>query len=155
MHLPAEVQSALGSIDDLNKLKQLPQEKEISDLVRELVRRNGRITGKDIMEFNVKKEVEIKQSYYVPCLTEVIWDTRLTTRERKCFDKFANEISKINNEDTLHRIAQINVPQDMHLPPNIPGGFYRGYKIFDDDDVNPERLILASIFSGPSGFQWP
>lgn len=156
MHLPTKVQSALRLID-LDKLKELPQENnEILDQVRNLVR-NGRITGKDIMEFNVKKAIEIKQSYYVSCLTKEIWNKHLTTYERQRFDKFANRISKINNEDTLRRIEQINVPQDMQLPPGIPGEFYRGYANFDNDgDINgnPERLISASVFLGPQDLLW-
>jgi hypothetical protein len=142
---------------DLNELKVLPQEAEVHDLVR----RKGRITGKDLMELNVKKKVvETNQSYDVSYLNK-IWDMHLTKNERQSFNNFANKITnKINNEDTLRRIARMDITQETPLPPNIPGEFYKGYGNFDnngDDDLNgnPERLILGSVFSGPSSdFQW-
>ncbi|RGB39565.1 hypothetical protein C1646_754290 [Rhizophagus diaphanus] len=155
MHLSTNIQLALRSIDDLDKLKELPQEIE----VLELIRRKRRITGKDVIRINVEKEVEIKQ---MSCLINVIWDTHLSTHERNSFDKLANNMmKKINNEETLCRIARINLPQEMKLPPGIPSEFYRGYTNFDNDDNdddlngNLERLIFTSVFSEPSDFQWP
>lgn len=147
------------TLRDLDKLKKLPQITEVLDLMR----RKEKITGKDIMQINVEKEVaEIKQRYTMSCLTNVIWDTHLSAHERNSFDKFANNImNKINNEETLCRIARINVPQEMQLPPTIPGEFYRGYTNFNNDDNdddlngNLERLIFTSVFSEPSDFQWP
>lgn len=158
MHLSTistNIQLALRSIDDLDKLKELPQEIE----VLELVRRKRVITGKDVIRINLEKVEEIKQP---SCLINVIWDTHLSTHERNSFDNLANNMmNKINNEETLCRIARINVPQEMQLPPGIPGEFYRGYTNFEHDDndddlnVNLERLIFTSVFSEPSDFQWP
>ncbi|PKY52140.1 hypothetical protein RhiirA4_546992 [Rhizophagus irregularis] len=161
MHLSTistNIQLALRSIDDLDKLKELPQEIE----VLELVRRKRVITGKDVIGINVekeKKEIKIEQ---LSCLINVIWDTHLSTHERNSFDKQANNMmNKFNNEETLCLVARINVPQEMKLPPGIPGEFYKGYTNFGNDDndddlnVNLERLIFTSVFSEPSDFQWP
>jgi len=89
--------------------------------------RNGRkttiLTGKYLMNRNVEREayklrLRLHHRHIINLATEVIWNLRFTQTQRQRFITLADSansinqnITRVNNDDTLDRIARINVPQ--------------------------------------------
>ncbi|RIA90343.1 hypothetical protein C1645_823475 [Glomus cerebriforme] len=125
---------------------------------RRVSRRSQRLTGKILMKRNVEHEahrLQVHNRYLINLATDYIWNVRSSTSQRNRFTNLANnannlsqnQVSRINNTNTLDRIARITTPQQT-INNSFESAFFNGTKF--DDNNSFESLILPAGCSGPS-----
>ena len=104
-----------------------------------------------MLKWNIKAETRRLRisNQHIFYLTKDIWSNCFTDFQRDQFksladkaNKINNNVSKIDNTDTLKRIAQISSPQETN---NLfAANFLNGTKFNDDNNKNPDSLFLPA-----------
>ncbi|GBB87510.1 hypothetical protein RclHR1_00140014 [Rhizophagus clarus] len=114
-------------------------------------KRFQRLTGMNLMKRNVKQEaqrLQLHNQYLINLATNKIWNLKTTRSQRQQFVNLANNANNINHNmmrhnETLNRIAQINVPQVTNN--QFGDNFFNGTN-FNNDSNNQDiqSLILPA-----------
>src|SRR3954451_21051898 len=96
------------------------------------------LTGRDLLKWNVILEAQRLQLHnrlVINLATNRIWRLRCTRFQRQQFTSLANDSNSINQnlrrviDDTLNRIAQMNIPQVSNN--SLENNFYNGTKFIE------------------------
>ncbi|GES95335.1 hypothetical protein GLOIN_2v1773585 [Rhizophagus clarus] len=113
-----------------------------NDVIRMLQSRPVLLIGKDLMRRNVEDEVHRLQfnDEIIDPITNEIWNSHLTARQKRTFVRLANNINIIRNSDNVDRISRINTPQITKN--DFENDFFNGTNFYGDKSF--QSLILPS-----------
>jgi len=129
--------SCFLSLLNYNNVYQLPYNNDAHILALHM-RNNQRLTGKDLIKQNIKREAHRLHFYsqrIINLATNKIWNKRSTSSQRNQF------ISLASNANNINQIVRLTVPQITDDPfKNI---FFNGVN-FDHGNNNFESLFLPA-----------
>src|SRR5581483_7443375 len=111
-------------------------------------RRIQSTSGKDLIKLNVEGEarrLRLYNRHIINLATDYIWDELSTPSQRNRFINIANNLNRINNNDTLNQIARLTTPQVTNDP--FENDFFNGTS-FHDSNNSLDYLILPAGCSG-------
>jgi hypothetical protein len=114
--------------------------------------RNGtlsqRLTGKELLKRSL--ECELRSDNHdiidIDSITNEIWNSRLTTSQKKELASIADNVNKFRNANTIERITRINTPQITKT--DFEESFFNGKSFHDEKNLESSILPLGTIYRG-------
>ncbi|CAG8736719.1 uncharacterized protein OCT59_002650 [Rhizophagus irregularis] len=78
--------------------------------------------------------------------TNEIWNSKLTISQKKLLTRFADNVNKTRNSNTIELIARINTPQITNS--EFENLFFNGTSFHDDKSLESSILPLGVVYRG-------
>ncbi|CAB4440411.1 unnamed protein product [Rhizophagus irregularis] len=127
----------------------------INEQVRKLANkvRDGTIsqmlTGKELLKLCLENKLRSDNQRDIIDLdstTNEIWNSHLTTSQKKLLTIFADNVNKTRNSNTIELIARINTPQTTNS--EFENFFFNGTSFHDDRSLESSILPLGVVYRG-------
>jgi hypothetical protein len=105
-----------------------------------------RLTGKDLLKRSLECKFRSNNRDIIDIISTMneIWNSRLTTSQKRELLSIADNINKARNAKTIELITRINVPQITKT--DFEDSFFNGTSLYDKDNLESSILPLGTAY---------
>ncbi|CAB4440409.1 unnamed protein product [Rhizophagus irregularis] len=107
------------------------------------------LTGKELLKQSLENKLRSDNQRDIIDLdstTNEIWNSKLTISQKKLLTRFADNVNKNRNSNTIELIARINTPQITNS--EFENLFFNGTSFHDDKSLESSILPLGVVYRG-------
>ncbi|CAB5384866.1 unnamed protein product [Rhizophagus irregularis] len=107
------------------------------------------LTGKELLKQSLENKLRSDNQRDIIDLdstTNEIWNSKLTISQKKLLTRFADNVNKTRNSNTIELIARINTPQITNS--EFENLFFNGTSFHDDKSLESSILPLGVVYRG-------
>ncbi|CAB4396539.1 hypothetical protein RhiirA5_418567 [Rhizophagus irregularis] len=107
------------------------------------------LTGKELLKLCLENKLRSDNQRDIIDLdstTNEIWNSKLTISQKKLLTRFADNVNKNRNSNTIELIARINMPQITNS--EFENLFFNGTSFHDDKSLESSILPLGVVYRG-------
>ncbi|PKC71022.1 hypothetical protein RhiirA1_454048 [Rhizophagus irregularis] len=107
------------------------------------------LTGKELLKLCLENKLRSDNQRDIIDLdstTNEIWNSKLTISQKKLLTRFADNVNKNRNSNTIELIARINMPQITNS--EFDYLFFNGTSFHDDKSLESSILPLGVVYRG-------
>ncbi|PKY48402.1 hypothetical protein RhiirA4_463988 [Rhizophagus irregularis] len=105
------------------------------------------LTGKELLKQSLENKLRSDNQRDIIDLdstTNEIWNSKLTISQKKLLTRFADNVNKNRNSNTIELIARINTPQITNS--EFENLFFNGTSFHDDKSLESSILPLGVVY---------
>jgi hypothetical protein len=106
-----------------------------------------RLTGKELLKRILECKSDNHDIIDIDSAMNEIWNSRLTTSQKRELVSIADNINKARNAKTIELITRINVPQITKT--DFEDSFFNGTSLYDKDNLESSILPLGTAYGEP------